>query len=261
MCKLIDFLFGYYLVAFFGIIVFRYFLIAGGSYLFFYFGPPSKTRKLALPSRRSILGDIHLSCLSAGVFALAAALTMAAYNLGWTSVYDRLDLYGIWYTIFSYFVVLLLQDTFFYFTHRWFHHWTLFPWLHQGHHRSRHPTPWTSFAFDPLEAIVQSLFLVAVVFWLPLHFATLMALLTTMTFWAVWNHLGVDCLPQSCRSHWLGRWLIGPTHHATHHLRYNLHYGLYFTFWDKLLGTHDPQYERRFTTTRPIANRAKKRES
>jgi Delta7-sterol 5-desaturase len=245
MYKLIDYLFGYYLIAFFGIVLFRYFLIAGGSYFFFYLVPQKKNPKSPSPSRRSIYQDISLSCLSTGIFALAAALTMSAYNLGWTSVYDQLDRYGIWYLVLSYLLVLVLQDTFFYFTHRWFHHREIFPWLHQGHHRSRHPTPWTSFAFDPLEAIVQSLFLVGIVFLLPLHFATLMALLTTMTIWAVLNHLGSDRLPPAWRYPWLGRWLIGPAHHSIHHLRYNLNYGLYFTFWDRLLGTQDPirQYD------------------
>jgi Delta7-sterol 5-desaturase len=251
MCKLIDYLFGYYLIAFFGIIVFRYFLIAGGSYLFFYFVPSSRTPELPSPSRRSILQDIYLSCLSAGIFALAAAITMSSYSMGWTSVYDQFDQYGYWYVVFSYLAVLVLQDTYFYFTHRWFHHRALFPWLHQGHHRSRHPTPWTSFAFDPLEAIVQSLFLVGIVFLLPLHFVTLMAVLTTMTIWAVLNHLGIDRLPGAFPHHWLGRWFIGPAHHSIHHLRYNMHYGLYFTFWDRLLGTQDPAYARQFGENMP----------
>jgi sterol desaturase/sphingolipid hydroxylase (fatty acid hydroxylase superfamily) len=42
----------------------------------------------------------------------------------------------------------------------------------------------------------------------------------------------------------LGRWFIGPAHHSVHHRKYTVHYGLYFTFWDKLLGTQDPDYEK-----------------
>jgi sterol desaturase/sphingolipid hydroxylase (fatty acid hydroxylase superfamily) len=44
----------------------------------------------------------------------------------------------------------------------------------------------------------------------------------------------------------LGRWFIGPAHHSIHHRKYTVHYGLYFTFWDKLLGTQDPDYEQKF---------------
>jgi lathosterol oxidase len=246
--KLIDHSFGFYGIAFFGIILVRYFLVAGGTYLFFYspLSPSFTDRnpRNQSPSWHSIQRDIYLSVLSTGVFALAAALIMSEYSWGITRLYSHYQQYGVWYVGFSYGAVLILQDTYFYFTHRLFHHPRLFRWFHQGHHRSRYPTPWTSFAFDPLEAIVQSLFLIGVVFIIPLHFVTLLAVLTTMTAWAVLNHLGLDRLPLSFPHHWLGRWLIGPAHHSIHHLKYTVHYGLYFTFWDTLLGTHDPSYSR-----------------
>ncbi|NJL39047.1 MAG: sterol desaturase family protein [Leptolyngbyaceae cyanobacterium RM2_2_4] len=241
--------FGFYSIAFFGVILFRYFLVAGGTYLLFY-SPfsqffDSQIPQHRSPSWRSIQRDIQLSVLSAAVFALAAAFMVSAYGWGITQLYGHPQQYGMWYLGISYVAVLVLQDTYFYFTHRLFHHPALFPWLHQGHHRSRYPTPWTSFAFDPLEAVVQSLFLVGIIFVLPLHFVTLIAVLTTMTVWAALNHLGIDRLPASFPHHWLGRWFIGPAHHSIHHLKYTNHYGLYFTFWDSLLGTHDPSYEKK----------------
>jgi Delta7-sterol 5-desaturase len=85
--------------------------------------------------------------------------------------------------------------------------------------------------------------LVGIVFVIPLHLVTLIAVLSTMTVWAVLNHLGIDRLPSSFPHHWFGRWFIGPAHHSIHHLKYKLHYGLYFTFWDRLLGTQDPEYD------------------
>ena len=199
------------------------------------------------PCWRSIRHDVTLSVLSAGVFALAAAFIMSGYSWGITRLYSHAREYGLWYLGFSYGIVLVLQDTYFYFTHRLFHHPSLFRWLHQGHHQSRYPTPWTSFAFDPLEAIVQSLFLVGIVLIIPLHFITLIAVLTTMTVWAVLNHLEINRLPTSFPHHWLGKWFIGPAHHSIHHLKYTVHYGLYFTFWDKLLGTQDSNYEKKIS--------------
>jgi sterol desaturase/sphingolipid hydroxylase (fatty acid hydroxylase superfamily) len=239
----------FYGIAFFGIILFRYFLVAGGTYFFFY-SPFSQAlihsqQPDRTPSWKLIRHDIKLSVFSAGVFAVAAAFILTRYSLGITRLYSHAQQYGLWYLGVSYGVVLLLQDAYFYFTHRLFHHPLLFRWLHQGHHRSRYPTPWTSFAFDPLEAIVQSLFLVGIVFVIPLHFITLIAVLMTMTVWAVVNHLGIDRLPLSFPHHWLGRWVIGPAHHSMHHLKYTIHYGLYFTFWDKLFGTQNPNYEQK----------------
>jgi sterol desaturase/sphingolipid hydroxylase (fatty acid hydroxylase superfamily) len=220
--------------------------VAGGTYIFFY-SPFSQSDSFQpSPSSRSIQHDIRLAVLSAGIFALAAALIMSAYSWGITRLYSDSQQYGLWYLGFSYITTLVLQDTYFYFTHRCFHHPQLFRWLHQGHHQSRHPTPWTSFAFDPLEAVIQSLFLVGVVLVVPMHFVTLIAVLTTMTVWAVLNHLGMERLPLSFPHHWLGRWFIGPAHHSIHHFKYTKHYGLYFTFWDRLLGTQDSNYEQQF---------------
>ncbi len=239
--------FEFYSIAFLGIILFRYFLVAGGVYCFFYSPFSQSFQKgsspLRFPSRRAIRHDIQLSLISAGVFALAASTILSSYEEGLTRLYGDPRQYGLWYIAFSYGVVLVSQDTYFYFTHRLFHHPRLFRWFHQGHHRSRYPTPWTSFAFDPLEAIVQSLFLVGLVWLIPLHFVTLIAVLTTMTIWAVLTHLGLDHLPAMFPHHLFGRWMIGPAHHSVHHLKYTVHYGLYFTFWDKLLGTQDSDYE------------------
>lgn len=244
---MIEHSFAFYIIIFFTIILLRYFVVAGLMYVFFY-SPFNQTLskdhlKQASPTWQLIQKDIKLSVFSAGIFALAAALIMLGYRLGFTRLYNNYQQYGLWYLGISYAAVLVLQDTYFYFTHRLFHHPSLFLWLHKGHHYSRYPTPWTSFAFDPLEAVVQSLFFVILVFMMPLHFITLIAVLTTMTIWAVLNHLGLDRLPLSFPHHWLGKWFIGPAHHSLHHLKYNVHYGLYFTFWDKLLGTQDPNYE------------------
>jgi Delta7-sterol 5-desaturase len=242
--------FGFYGIAFFGIILLRYFLVAGGTYLFFY-SPISQyfihqNLLNQSPSWSSIQHDIKLSILSAGIFALAAAFIMSQYSLGLTRLYSNPQQFGFWYLGVSYGAVLLLQDAYFYFTHRLFHHPSLFRWLHQGHHRSRYPTPWTSFAFDPLEAIVQSFFLIAIAFLIPLNLVTMIAVLMTMTVWAVLNHLGLDRLPLSFPHHRFGRWFIGPAHHSIHHRKYTVHYGLYFTFWDNLCGTQDPNYDQKF---------------
>lgn len=177
------------------------------------------------------------------VFALCAALIMSEYDLGLTLLYSDFNKYGLWYLGVSFLGVLILQDTYFYFIHRLFHNSLFFKWLHQGHHCSREPTPWTSFAFDPPEAIAQTFFFLVIVFIMPLHFITVIAALITMTVWAVFTHLGFEILPLSFPRHWLGKWLIGPTHHSIHHRKYTVHYGLYFTWWDKLLNTHDPNYD------------------
>jgi Delta7-sterol 5-desaturase len=248
---LITHSFEFYGLAFFGIILTRYFVLAGATHwLLGVFRPSStETVKTALTPWGSIRQDIQLSVLSSIVFALSAASIMWAYEVGITRLYADIHQYPLWYLGASYVLAIVLQDTYFYFLHRLFHHPRLFRWWHQGHHRSSHPTPWTSFAFDLPEAIVQALFLVGLVFVLPLHFITIFAVLSTMTIWAVVNHLGLDRLPANFPHRWCGRWFIGPAHHNIHHRQYSLHYGLYFTFWDRVMGTQSGKYDRELMDT------------
>ena len=163
----------YYLFAFFCIILLRYFLLAGGTYWLSYSSSnksfvkqPSNTKSL---SWQSIKKDLALSV----ALAICAAIVMTYYDFGATRLYKSIDDYGIWYLIASFFGIILLQDACYYFLHRVFHHPLIFDFLHQGHHRSKNPTPWTSFALDFPEALIQGLFLVAIVFIVPLHFTVL----------------------------------------------------------------------------------------
>jgi Delta7-sterol 5-desaturase len=248
-------------LAFFGIILARYLILAGATHWFLYGTLGLSTSDNLLDSSAaltdpkkiqhlwpSIQRDIKLSILSSIIFALSAATVITAYQSGATRLYTDVNQYPLWYLGASYIMMLVLQDTYFYFLHRLFHHPQLFRWWHQGHHRSHQPTPWTSFAFDPPEAIAQAALLVGLIFIIPLHFITVIAVLSTMTVWAVVNHLGLDQLPLNFPHHWCGRWFTGAAHHAIHHRQYNLHYGLYFTFWDRLLGTQSPRYDQEFVS-------------
>ncbi|MGD1941920.1 MAG: sterol desaturase family protein [Leptolyngbyaceae cyanobacterium] len=236
---------GYYYWVFLGFILGRYFLFAGGTFgVVYLLSKLSVGKRFGTPSYRwrLIRHDIFLSVSSAFLFALIAALVMVAYQAGNTRIYSSVGDYGWAYLGFSFCAILVLQDSYFYATHRLLHHPVLFKYLHKGHHRSRLPTPWTSFAFEPGEALIHGLFFVGLVFVLPLHFVTLTAAFLVMTLWAIATHLQFALVTPNSALSWLGRGLIGPTHHGLHHRRYQSHFGLYFTFWDRLLGTTDHAY-------------------
>lgn len=248
--------FGANYLALFLIILARYFLAAGSCWFLLRFCAPraatASSQRNEKRIREGIRHDIGLSVLSAAVFALAAAAVLWLHAQGITRLYAEADPSNWWYLVVSYVFVLILQDGVFYATHRLFHHPALYATFHRGHHRSRRPTPWTSFAFDPPEAMVQSLFLVGVVMLVPLHLFTLLAVLSTMTVWAIVNHLDLECLPSRFPHHLLGRWVIGPAHHSLHHRRPSVHFGLYFTFWDRAFGTQDTGYTTGLTTAATI---------
>lgn len=238
--------FWFYWFVFCGIIMGGYFATASGVYWLLYSAfdkVPSGSQDEHEHRRGTIVDDIKLSVLSVVFFAFAASCFMLCYRAGLTKVYAYLQFKDIGYIAFSYVSVLLLQDTYFYFTHRLFHLPLLFKWAHQGHHQSRPPTPWTFFALEPTEAVSQTLFLLSLVLVIPLHIGVLVAVLITMAVWTVGNHLGLQVVPISQTSSWWGQWFIGSAHHLIHHRRYNRHYGLYFTLWDRLLGTQDERYE------------------
>lgn len=194
-------------------------------------------------TRRPSGHDIALSLGSSWIFAFGGAVMIQADRLGLTRLIHEPG-FPWWLAPLEFVGVLLLQDTLFYGLHRLMHHRLCYRWLHQGHHHSRHPTGWTAFAFDAGEGLLQAGFLVGVVFLIPLQSATLLALLLTMSAWAVVNHLDPalqDGVPVSApQDHQPGRWLIGPTHHGLHHLRPGHNFGLYFTFWDRFCGTAEP---------------------
>ena len=225
----------YYLFTFFIIILLRYFLLAGGAYWLSY--TSGQLARLDLKKRQLIKKDITLSIAATIASAICAALVMTVYDSGSTQLYSSTEKYGIAYLFISFFGVILLQDFCYYFLHRGFHHPSVYGWLHRGHHRSKDPTPWTSFALDFPEALIQGLFLVAITFIVPLHFAVLALWLITMTIWSLVTHLGFELFP-NFPDRWMGKWLISSNHHALHHRQYTKHYGLYFTFWDRLLGTN-----------------------
>ena len=239
--------------------------MAGGTFLWLYlsFGQRWLSQKPFQQSTASehtssertyswqlIRHDIGLSISSGVIFAVLAAFIMMAYKAGYTQLYQDVSLHGWWYLGASFGLTLILQDSYFYFTHRLMHHPSVFGRWHRGHHRSRVPTPWTSFAFELGEALIQGSFFIGLVFLIPIHFATLIVALLTMTLWAIATHLGHPLISENHSPglsenyfRWIGKGCIGPAHHGLHHRYYRFHFGLYFTFWDHLLGTTHPSYK------------------
>ncbi|MFK8183301.1 MAG: sterol desaturase family protein [Phormidesmis sp.] len=197
-----------------------------------------------------VRSDVLLSVLSSGIFAVCAAVMTLAYQFGYTSIYLQPQQYGYGYLVFSLALIIVLQDAYFYFTHRLSHHPKCYRWLHSGHHHSKNPTPWTAFAFDPAEAMIQSIYLIGVTLFIPVHLSVLVAVVMVMTMGALIHHFGVRLFEETAFGNWLGSWMVGCTHHWLHHRKYTVHYSLYFTFWDRVLGT---QYEGYSTVLTPSA--------
>lgn len=195
----------------------------------------------AFPESRHIRREILFSIASVAVFALiGVGLTYAALA-GWTRIYIDFGAYGWGYWLASIAALLVLHDTYFYWTHRLMHHRLLFKHVHRLHHRSHNPSPWAAYAFAPPEAFVQGLFLTAASLVLPLHPTAILFFIVHQIFRNALGHSGFEIFPARWQNHPLLKWINTTSHHHLHHSTGRGNYGLYFLWWDRLMGTEHPE--------------------
>jgi len=165
---------------------------------------------------------------------------------GWTLIYTDFADYGWLYGVFSLALTIVLHDAYFYWTHRLMHHPLLFDRFHRLHHESQSPSPWAAYAFAPLEAVIQALFLTILIFVLPLHVTVIYLFMLHMIVRNVVGHSGFELFPRGMPAHAVLGSLTTNTHHDLHHSSRGYNYGLYFTWWDRLAGTEHPNYREVF---------------
>ena len=136
--------------------------------------------------------------------------------------------------------IVLVHDTFFYWSHRLLHHRRVFPLVHALHHRSTNPSPFAALAFHPLEALAQVSWAVPLSFLLPIPSVVWLAFSFLAIFINVLGHCGVEPFPERWQAHPVLKWLNFATMHNRHHLHFERHFGLYFSAWDRLMGTSGP---------------------
>jgi sterol desaturase/sphingolipid hydroxylase (fatty acid hydroxylase superfamily) len=231
-------------------VVFRYSLVAGIFYLVFYVIDPVdfRSRKIfpAQKNTAQFRSEIFWSTFTSLLFALAGAGMVLMWQKGYTAIYENIEDYGWWWIPVSFLIAALIHETYYYWLHRWMHRPKIYRLIHKVHHDSHITSPWTSFSFHPGEGVLQSLVIPVIILFLPMHYWTIVALLTFMTITSAINHSNVEIYPKGFHKHWLGRWLIGATHHSLHHTQYRFNYGLYFTFWDKWMKTESDKYKSNF---------------
>ena len=182
--------------------------------------------------------------LATPIYALPAAWVLELWKRGGTAIHSDVSLWPLWCLPASAVVYLLAHDAFYYWLHRALHHPRIFGWGHAEHHRSRDPSAFASFAFDPVEAAATAWFLPAMAMVIPIHWAVVLGLLTLMTATAVLNHAGREVWPEAWLHRAPLRWLITATHHDAHHKHFGVNFGLYLQLWDRLAGSNLPRANR-----------------
>lgn len=220
----------------------RYLLLAGLAYLTCYHVWKKrlmqwKIRK-AFPGSSEIQAAIGYSIQTFIIYGGSIWLFLYWTGKGMTRSYETLETYGFPYFVVSIFLMILLHDTYFYWTHRLIHHPRLYPFIHKTHHRFHNPTPWAAFAFHPLESIISMGIIPIIIFGIPYHPLALVIFITFMVAYTVFIHLGYSIPALEVID-------IGndSRDHDYHHHKGHGNYGLYFTFWDKVMGTYREKKE------------------
>ena len=150
-----------------------------------------------------------MSCINVFVESfLVAGLRMLwpRYSL----IYYDINEYSYWYLGIGFLLHVIYDETLTYWVHRWMHTFPyLYKILHTYHHKSTDVTPFSGFAFHPLDAFAQALGTFTSCFFFPVHIniTTIMSIFTSA--WAINIHDNVSLFP--CKL------FLYSTHHTIHH--------------------------------------------
>jgi len=228
----------------------RYFLVAGIPFLIFYIFYSKKFQILKIQlkeARKSdFLREIKYSLLSGFITAFIVAFLLRTSLKNNSLIYSDLKEYPIYWLFISYALAILFHDTWFYWVHRFFHIPWIYKHVHNIHHLSVNPSPWTSFSFHFFEAIGEGLVIIPLAFIVPLHPYTLVFFGFSIFAINVYGHLGYEIAPKSFRQSFLFELINTSVYHNLHHSKFKGNYGLYFRIWDRMMGTENKNYVEEF---------------
>ncbi len=134
------------------LILFGYYLIpAGLTYILFNVIKKGKWESKRIqdrrPKKKSIIHEIKSSLVAIVFFALYTTILCYFIAIGKTKVYTNFFDHSTLYFIFSILIFIIVQDAYFYLTHRFMHLKRIFQYVHKSHHLSNPPTPFATLIF------------------------------------------------------------------------------------------------------------------
>jgi len=198
----------------------------------------------ALRSPGQVRREIVYSLSTVAIFATNGVLIWLLAANGTFEIYRDVGARGWPYWCFSVALIIVAHDAYFYWTHRLLHVRRWFRAVHGRHHASLHPTPWAAYAFHPLEALVQAIFLPLFLLVIPMQIGAIAVFALHMIVRNTIGHCSHELFPWRWTSRGWLRWITPVSHHHYHHARNRGNFGLYFTWWDRMCGTEDAAYLR-----------------
>ena len=233
----------------------RYVVGAGGVYLVLNLALRRRLGRqkirAAYPASAQYAREVVTSLRTVAIFALIGTGVTLGARTGLLRVYFDVPEHGFAYLALSTVLCIIAHDAFFYWSHRLMHRPRLFRLLHRTHHRSHNPTPFTSYSFDPGEAVIHAIFLPVFLMLVPMHPVAILVFTGHMMLRNAIGHSGVEIFPAGRSGKPVFGWLTTVTHHDLHHAHAGYNLGLYFTWWDRWMGTEHPDYHAEYARVAP----------
>ena len=226
----------------------RYILIAGATFIFFYILFKRKIfyKKIqnTFPKNSDYIREFTYSIITIMIFGIVIVTIMGNPNIRpYTKIYENIEERGWLYYFAAFPIMLIMHDTYFYWTHRIMHHKLLFNTFHLVHHKSTNPSPWAAYAFHPLEAVVENGIFIVFAFSIPLHESHTPIFFLFSVIYNIYGHLGWELYPKGFNKSFIGKWVNTSVCHNQHHKYFKGNYSLYLLFWDRIMGTLREDYD------------------
>lgn len=194
--------------------------------------PPKLIRRDIRQSLKSLLNISGM--LAAGLACRDAGFALTPDTLTWSSAL-------LWIA-----VSMLLFDTWFYWAHRLIHHPKLYRKVHSWHHKSVTPTVWANNS----DTFVDNLFCQSYWFFAPLLLPAPTIILCGHKIYdqitGMLGHAGYEYAAGALSAK--PSPMIGTSFHDQHHSAFHYNFATHFSFWDRLMGTIHPDYDKLVTS-------------
>lgn len=229
-----DFL-ALYLTSYVGLLV-AYFAVAGFFHWLNARHPERRIQKR--PAKNQVAMEIRQSIIALATISLYPAAAIFMQAKGWTIAPFELSFVSV---IVTFVISMVLFDAWFYWAHRLMHTKPLYR-FHAHHHKSVVPTPWSNNSDSTIGAFAEQSYFLCVVFVLPIPPEVLIAHKLHDHVTGIVGHAGHEYFASpSARFPWP---MLCTTYHDQHHGSFNYNYASTFSWWDRMMGTIHPDYDK-----------------
>lgn len=159
----------------------KYVIIFAFPYFIFWKLFPQKFKqfKIQIPERQKPQIPLELR-YSFSTLIIQSLIFLNIYWLnqkGTFNIYSGFGSQAYFKEIIAFIVYFVVYDTYFYWSHRLLHEGWLYKKVHVVHHMSLNPTPFASYSFHPIEAVMSLIYFYPVLYFCPMSFELLLALI------------------------------------------------------------------------------------